>query len=62
MDQIDNVRLFRGDETKQLQYDGRPADPELWYFEPADYDGDVLWSKGYRCRADAYHASGLSTQ
>lgn len=57
---INNVRLFRGDATEQLQHDGRKADPELWYWEPVDYEGDVLWSKGHGCRADAYHAAGLS--
>jgi hypothetical protein len=55
-------RLFRGDETAQLQYDGRKADPELWYWEPDDYEGDVLWSKGYGSRAEAYHAAGLSRE
>ena len=54
------VRIFRGDSTSQLQHDGRKADPELWYYEPRDYEGDVLWSKGYGSRAEAYHAAGLS--
>ncbi|MEO7035598.1 MAG: hypothetical protein ABI548_16860 [Polyangiaceae bacterium] len=54
------VRIFRGDSTKQLRHDGTPADPELWYYEPADYEGDVLWSRGYGSRAEAYQASGLA--
>lgn len=57
---IGNVRLFRGDATEQLQHDGSKADPECWYYEPADYEGDVLWSKSYGSRAEAYHAAGLS--
>jgi hypothetical protein len=58
---INNIRLFRGDETNQLRYDGNKADPELWYFEPINYDGDVLFSKGYHSYAELYHAIGLST-
>ncbi len=60
METIGKVRLFRGTETQQLQSDGAKADPELWYYEPSDYEGDVLWSKGHGSRADAYHAAGLS--
>lgn len=52
-------RVFRGDETGQLRFDGKPADPERWYYEPVDYDGDVLWSRGYESRADAEWACGL---
>jgi hypothetical protein len=65
METIKNVRLFRGDETKQVDSSGpvpSKADPEKWYYEPADYEGDVLWSKGYGSRAEAYHASGLSQE
>lgn len=57
------VRIFRGDETKQINgTDGSKADPEKWYYEPADYDGDVLWSQGYGSRAEAYHAAGCSQE
>lgn len=52
------VRIFRGDETRQLDASGHPADPEKYYYEPADYDGDALWSIGYGCYGDAYHAAG----
>jgi hypothetical protein len=60
--EIEKVRIFRGDETKQICSDGTRADPELWYYEPADYEGDVLWSKGYGSRAEAYHAAGCSVE
>ncbi len=59
---IGKVRLFRGDATQQLAHDGAKADPELWYYEPADYEGDTLWSKGHGSRAEAYHAAGLSAE
>jgi hypothetical protein len=45
---IDGIRFFRGADTQQV--DGVTlveAEPDLWYYEPADYDGDVLWSQGY---------------
>lgn len=60
MEIIKGVRLFRGDETEQRDYRGAKADPEKWYYEPSDYEGDVLWSLGYGSRADAYRVSGLS--
>ena len=56
---VGSIRLFRGDATKQLQQDGHKADPKLWYWEPVDYEGDVLWSKGVGSRAEAYRAAGL---
>lgn len=59
---MEKVRIFRGDETNQLDSDGHRADPEKWYYEPSDYEGDVLWSRGYGSRADAYHAAGCSTE
>lgn len=60
--EIGNVRLFRGDATKQLDASGQRADAEKWYYEPRDYEGDMLWSAGYGSYAEAYHASGLSTE
>lgn len=54
------ARVFRGDTTGQVRFDGKPADPELWYYEPVDYEGDVLWSRGYGSRAEAYQACGLA--
>jgi len=47
------VRVFRGDETRQVTHDGRPAHPTSWYWEPADYVGDVLWSVAHLDRRDA---------
>lgn len=61
-EQIDNVRIFRGDDTGQVDLLGNRADPKKWYYEPADYEGDVLWSAGYYSRANAYHAAGLSPE
>jgi len=50
---VDGIRFFRGSDTKQVDATTlQPADPEYWYYEPDDYDGDVLWSYGYR-RYDA---------
>jgi hypothetical protein len=65
MKTIKGIRFFRGDETRQVDSSGpipTKADPEKWYYEPADYEGDVLWSQGYGCYADAYHAAGCSTE
>jgi hypothetical protein len=40
------IRIFQGRETKQL--DGvtskRPK-KSAWYWEPADYEGDLTWSR-----------------
>lgn len=37
-------RFFLGHESKQVQPNGEPIDPDAWYFEPVDYNGDVVWS------------------
>jgi hypothetical protein len=39
-------RIFQGRETKQLDgvTEKRPK-PSAWYWEPADYDGDVTFSR-----------------
>lgn len=43
------IRVFSGADTNQVDaVTGQRANPELWYWEPADYDGDVLWSDGRR--------------
>jgi hypothetical protein len=55
------VRIVRGDETGQVSHDGRPADPEKYYYEPLDYDGDMLWSTAYDSEAAALAASGATT-
>jgi hypothetical protein len=59
---VPNVRIFRGYETRQIDSSGHPADHEKWYYEPSDYEGDVLWSRGYGSRAEAYHAAGCSAE
>lgn len=42
-------RIFKGSETGQVDgVTGRPAKSNLYYFEPANYDGDVLWSNGFK--------------
>jgi hypothetical protein len=54
------VRVFRGDETKQvaIKVTGLfPADPELWYWEPADYEGKILYSRGFATREEAIYAA-----
>lgn len=60
--ELDGVRIFHGDSTRQIDYKGNKANPELWYYEPSDYDGDVLWSLGYANYAEAYHAAGCSVR
>ncbi len=47
MSKTNGVRIFPGRATKQLTHDGKPADSASWYWEPADYDGDVLWDRAY---------------
>lgn len=42
------ARIFKGKQTKQVDQQGNKANSMLWYWEPVDYYGDVLWSKGFR--------------
>lgn len=50
-----SYRLFTGVETRQLDGHGHsPAVTDWWYWEPDDYEGDVLYSNGY---ADAEEAA-----
>jgi hypothetical protein len=47
-------RVFKGTDTKQVDaISGAPARPDQWYFEPTDYEGDVLWSSGFDEAEDA---------
>ena len=56
MERTAPVRVFRGSTTQQVCGDsGRPAAPEGWYWEPADYEGDTLWSPPYRTQFLAWH-------
>ena len=51
-------QIFQGKETTQVAgHLARPAQPEAWYYEPADYAGDLLWSLPYRIRDEAEHAA-----
>ncbi len=51
------VRVFQGKDTKQETHDGRPASPERWYWEPADYEGDALWTSAFPSRESAEMAA-----
>jgi len=53
-----NLRVFRGDTTNQVDLHGNRANPNLWYYEPDDYTGGMIWSQGYPSRAEAYYAAG----
>ena len=57
-----DARIFRGDETHQRDCSGQPADPCQWYWEPADYIGDVLWCAGLPTRDAAVWMSQLDTE
>lgn len=46
-------RIFKGSETSQVHYCGESINSEAWYYEPIDYDGDILWSIGYNSRQEA---------
>lgn len=47
------TRVFPGHATRQLRHDGLPADGDAWYWEPADYHGDVLWNDAFPTREEA---------
>jgi hypothetical protein len=52
------VRIFRGSETSQVDgHTGKPAEAALFYYEPADYEGDVLHSTGHVLLVDACQAA-----
>ncbi len=45
---MENYRVFQGDDTKQIcGVTGASAAPDQFYFEPADYEGDTLWSVNF---------------
>lgn len=56
---LEGWRVFLGSQTAQLNFDGKPARAALWYYEPPDYDGDVLWSGGFVTRAAAERGARL---
>jgi hypothetical protein len=58
---MQQYRVFQGKDTRQL--DGhtiRPAEAEAWYWEPGDYDGDILWSEAFATREAADEAARAS--
>lgn len=59
------ARIFTSDDTSQLDDACEPAQPGAYYFEPDDYEGDVLWSAPYRtwrAAADAASLEGLTVE
>lgn len=44
---MSNFKIFKGNETEKQSASCLPANPTLWYWEPNDYDDDVLWSIGF---------------
>lgn len=58
VNRTNSARVFQGCETKQVNgVSGKLADAEAWYWEPSDYDGDVLWSKPLASRKEAVEAA-----
>ena len=54
-------RVFLGSTSRQLDANpGCKRDDAAWYFEPVDYDGDVLWSPAYATKAEAIAAAALT--
>lgn len=50
-------RVFQGKDTKQIYYDRRPAQPNHWFYEPEDYEGDVIWGYAYLSKEEAIEAA-----
>lgn len=51
-------RLFQGKDTRQIDgHTTQPAEPDGWYYEPSDYEGDTLWSPPYPTREAAEAAA-----
>lgn len=59
---IDETRFFQGHETRQVGVDGEPAIPDHWYYEPVDYEGDVIWSDGWATREEAEAAASAEVE
>ena len=50
--------IFKGSSSDQLAANGDKAAPALYYYEPYDYDGDVLWcDTGYPTARAAWDAA-----
>lgn len=50
-------KFFTGNMTKRVDFNGKNAIDHLWYYEPLDYEGDVLWSIGYATLNDCLDAA-----
>lgn len=64
---VDGYRVFRGRESRQLNAYGNALDPHAWYYEPSDYEGDVVFDTGFATRAEAEraarrHAMGIADE
>ena len=57
------ARVFQGRETRQVEgVSGKSPEPLKWFYEPADYEGDTLYSKAFDTQdeaIDAAHAEGF---
>lgn len=58
---VEGMRIFKGSETNQVHHSGTPAHADSWYYEPSDYDGDVLWSLGLATEAQARREAERAT-
>lgn len=55
------MRIFQGQNTGQIDgHTGQAAFADAWYYEPDDYEGDVLWSEPFASRAEAEQAAEAS--
>lgn len=56
------IRIFQGKETRQIDgVSGAPVQADGWYWEPDDYEGDVLWSEAFASAQDAQDAADTDT-
>jgi len=63
MDPLRSYRVFQGIEIQQVVVNERgifPADAEDWYWEPSEYEGEILYSRGYASREEAIYAAESS--
>ena len=52
------ARIFQGHTTRQIDgHTGQAAQADAWYYEPEDYEGDVLWSEPFASREEAEQAA-----
>jgi len=53
---VTHYMIFKGNETRQLDIHGKPARQDSWYYEPADYEGDILWSNPFKTKKEVLQA------